>query len=38
MTWENIPDNVLESCDIVQEFMEKSLKQTVQKKIGFFKK
>jgi len=37
MTWEDVPDSVLESCDIVQEFMDNSLlKQTAQKKITDF--
>jgi hypothetical protein len=40
ISWKDIPDNVLESYNIDQDFTEKFLlKQTVQKEIAdFFKK
>jgi hypothetical protein len=39
ISWKDISDNLLESCDTVQEFTEKSLlKQRFQEKKDIFKK
>jgi hypothetical protein len=38
MTWKVVPDSVLESCNIVQEFMEKFLLKQFRKNQGLFKK